>query len=359
MNLNDIFISLIPGFDPHAEVWGNTVGDILLTFVVFIALVVVFKLLQWLILFRLARLAKKTKTDIDDTLIDIVKSLRPQFYYFIAFALAIQILTLNTIASKIIAGLLIAWIVYQVVIAVQILIDYVLSKKLQHMDDAGDGSMIEMLGGLAKWALWVIALLLVLSNLGVNITSLVAGLGIGGLAIALAAQNILGDLFSSFSIYFDKPFKVGDHVVVGEHRGTVERIGIKTTRIRALQGEEIVISNQELTSTRVQNFKKLKERRITTSLGVTYQTSNEKLKRIPDIVKKIVDAEKGVRFDRMFFTTFADSALVFDLVYYVESSEMADFLVAQQNMNFKIKEAFEEEGIDMAYPTQTIFVAKS
>jgi len=198
----------------------------------------------------------------------------------------------------------------------------------------------------------------VLSNLGVNITSLVAGLGIGGLAIALALQSVLSDLFSSFSIYFDKPFQVGDYIIVGKHSGTVEKIGIKSTRIRASQGEEIVISNQELTSARVQNFKKLKERRNTTSIGVTYETSTDKLKKIPDIIKYIIEEEKNARFDRVYFTTFADSALVFDLVYYVKSDAYSVYLETQQNINFKIKEAFEKEGIDMAYPTQTIYLTK-
>ena len=168
----------------------------------------------------------------------------------------------------------------------------------------------------------------------------------------------MSDLFSSFSIYFDKPFKVGDYITTGKHSGTVEKIGIKSTRIRASQGEEIVISNQELTSARVQNFKKLKERRNTTSIGVTYETSTDKLKRIPGIIRHIIEEEKNARFNRVYFTTFADSALVFDLVYYVLSDEYSVYLETQQNINFKIKEAFEKEGIDMAYPTQTIYLAK-
>ena len=152
---------------------------------------------------------------------------------------------------------------------------------------------------------------------------------------------------------------MGDYIPVRKHSGTVEKIGIKTTRIRASQGEEIVISNQELTSARVQNFKKLKERRNTTSIGVTYETSTDKLKRIPGIIKQIIEEEKNARFSRVYFTTFADSALVFELVYYVLSDEYSVYLETQQNINFRIKEMFEKEGIDMAYSTQPLYIQKN
>lgn len=338
--------------------WGNTLNDYIIAVGIFIALIIVFKIIQWVILLRLAKLAEKTETDIDDTLITIVRSLRPGFYYFIAFFFATKSLAFTALTTTIINSLLLVWVVYQVIIALHILIDYVLAKKARFDGGKEGQGMMSMLGNIAKWSLWVVGGLLVLSNLGVNITSLVAGLGIGGLAIALALQSVFSDLFSSFSIYFDKPFQVGDYIVIGELSGTVEKIGIKTTRIKALQGEEIVIANQELTSTRVQNFKKLKERRISTSFGVTYETSTDKLKKISDIIKRIVEDEENVRFDRIYFTTFADSALVFDLVYYVMSDAYPVYLAAQENINFKIKEAFEKEKISFAYPTRTLYIEK-
>ena len=352
------FIDTLTGFDMSLSVLGNTLNDYIIAVGVFIVLTVVFKIIQWFILLRLAKFAEKTKTDIDDTFITIIRSLKPGFYYFIAFFLATKSLTFTALTTTVVNSLLLVWVVYQVIIALHILIDYALSKKARFDGGVEGQGMISMLGNIAKWSLWIVGGLLVLSNLGVNITSLVAGLGIGGLAIALALQNVLSDLFSSFSIYFDKPFQVGDYITTGKHSGTVEKIGIKSTRIRASQGEEIVISNQELTSARVQNFKKLKERRNTTSIGVTYETSTDKLKRIPGIIRHIIDEEKNARFNRVYFTTFADSALVFDLVYYVLSAEYSVYLETQQNINFKIKEAFEKEKIDMAYPTQTIYLAK-
>jgi small-conductance mechanosensitive channel len=198
----------------------------------------------------------------------------------------------------------------------------------------------------------------VISNLGVDITSLIAGIGIGGIAIALALQNILSDLFSSFSIYFDKPFKVGDFIVVGEHMGSVEKIGIKTTRVRSPQGEEIVIANQELTTARVQNFRRLERRRNLVTLGVTYETPLAKLKKVTGIIEDIINKQKDATFDRVHFQSFGDFSLNYQIVYYVESEEYGVFMDVQQAINFAIMEAFEKEGIEFAYPTQTLYLSK-
>ncbi|MCK5590629.1 MAG: mechanosensitive ion channel family protein, partial [Candidatus Pacebacteria bacterium] len=174
-----------------------------------------------------------------------------------------------------------------------------------------------------------------------------------------AFQNILEDLFSSFAILFDKPFKVGDFIVVGEHKGVVQKMGIKTTRLKSTGGEEIVISNKELTSARLQNFKKMKERRIGFNFGVTYETPTGKLKAIPGTVKDIIDSIEKARFDRSHFTQFDDSALTFETVYYVTTSDYVVYRDIQQEINLRIKELFEKDGIDMAYPTQTIYLNKS
>jgi len=348
-------------YDLGIEVFGNTVGEYLFALIVFIGLAIAFKLIQWIVLRKLAKLAEKTETDIDDTLVRIVKSLRPGFYFFIAFFFAAQSLTFTPIGGKVLSAILVAWVAFQVVVALQILIDYVIEKKFSDLDGDGepDNGIVSFMSGLIKAALWVVAVLMVLSNLGVNVTGLMAGLGIGGLAIAFALQGVFADLFAAFAIYLDKPFHIGDHIVVGKHRGTVGKIGIKSTRIRALQGEEIIISNQELTSTRVNNFKRLEERRITTQFGLIYDTPGDKLKKVPEVIKKIVDDEKMTRFDRVYFTAFGDSALLFDLVYYIESDDYEEYLKAQQTMNFKIIEEFEKLGVEMAFPTQTIHLEKS
>jgi small-conductance mechanosensitive channel len=236
------------------QILGNTVGNFIIALCAFLVFLFVFRIFQFIILRRLSLLAEKTKTDIDDTLIKIVKSLKPPFYSFIAFYFAVKFLTLGDTLSKVLDSLLLIWVVYQVIIATQILIEYIFVKVFKE-EDKGTKGAFGVIKNVVRALLWMLGVLIILSNLGVNITSLIAGLGIGGIAVAFAFQNILEDLFSSFAILFDKPFKVGDFIVVGEHKGVVQKIGIKTTRLKSLQGEEIVISNKELTSARLQNFK--------------------------------------------------------------------------------------------------------
>jgi small-conductance mechanosensitive channel len=336
----------------------NSLKDFLQALIIFFVLLAVLKVFQKIILSRLAKLAQKTKTDIDDTLIKIIKSIKPPFYFFLAFYVASQSLILTAFFQKAINIVLSIWIVYQIIIALQIFINYLIEKILQREKEKSSQQALKLIGKIARGVLWVLGILLILSNLGINITSLIAGLGIGGVAIALALQNILGDLFSSFAIYFDKPFVVGDYIVVGNHSGIVKNIGIKTTRLQALQGEEIVLSNNELTSTRVQNFKKLKERRIVFNFGVVYQTSLEKLKEINNLISSIIKKQSLTRFDRCHFIQFDDSALSFEVVYYVKSPDFAQYREIHQKILFEIKTAFEKEKISMAYPTQTIYLTK-
>jgi len=206
----------------------------------------------------------------------------------------------------------------------------------------------------AKVALWSLILLLTLDNLGVNITGLIAGLGIGGVAIALATQNILGDIFCSVAILLDKPFEVGDLVVIGEFRGIVEHIGIKTTRLRSLSGEQIVFSNADLIGSRIRNYKRMRERRVLFRIGVTYETPYEKLVKIPQIIREIIDEIPDVRFDRAHFRDYGDFALIFEVVYYVATGDYMLYMDRNQQINLEIFRRFAEEGISFAYPTQTI-----
>jgi small-conductance mechanosensitive channel len=194
--------------------------------------------------------------------------------------------------------------------------------------------------------------------LGYNVNSLIAGLGIGGIAVALAVQNILGDLFSSFTLLLDKPFQVGDYIVIGADSGTVERIGMKTTRIKSLQGEELIVPNAELTGTRIQNFKKMTKRRVVFLIGITYETPHDKIKKVNDIVASIVNKSEHAELDRVHFKEFGDFSLNFEVVFYVNSSVYAVYMDTRQEINFALKEKFDKEGISFAYPTQTLFVEK-
>jgi len=223
-------------------------------------------------------------------------------------------------------------------------------------DQGEDASTLDALGLIIQIAMWSILALIILDNLNVEINSLVASLGIGGIAVALALQNILGDLFASLSITLDKPFVIGDFVVVGEFEGDVEDIGLKTTRIRSLSGEELIFSNTDLLESRIRNYKRLEKRRISFTIGVVYGTPIEKLKKIPGMIKDIITPLENAEFDRAHFKTLGDFSLDFTVVYHVTVPAYASYLDIQQEINLEIYQQFEKEGIEFAYPTQTVML---
>lgn len=223
-------------------------------------------------------------------------------------------------------------------------------------DKAAAGS-IGIIRFVVRMLIWAMVLLLTLDNLGVDITALVAGLGIGGIAVALALQNVLGDLLASLSIALDQPFVLGDFVIVGEHMGTIEYIGIKSTRLRSLTGEQIVMSNADLLASRLRNYGRMRERRVQFALGVTYETPLEKLREIVPLIRRILEKRDGVRFDRAHFAKYGPYSLDFEVVYYVLSPDFGRYMDIQQDVNFQIHEAFEALGVEFAYPTQTLRVA--
>jgi small-conductance mechanosensitive channel len=213
------------------------------------------------------------------------------------------------------------------------------------------------LGGLMlilNLVLWTIGLLFLFDNMGYDVTAVVTGLGIGGIAVALAAQNILGDLFNYFVIFFDRPFEIGDFLVIDQKAGTVEHIGIKTTRLKSLSGEQLVFANSDLTAARIHNYKRMDRRRAVFKFGVTYQTPYEKLKEIPGIVRSVVEQQAEVTFDRAHFLSYTDSSLEFEVVYMVLSADFNRYADLQQAINLGIFKEFEAHGIEFAYPTRTI-----
>jgi small-conductance mechanosensitive channel len=210
---------------------------------------------------------------------------------------------------------------------------------------------------LARLVLIVIVALLVLDNIpGVEITALIASLGIGGIAVALAVQNILSDLFASLSIVLDKPFVVGDFIIIDQFMGTVEHVGLKTTRVRSLSGEQLVFSNSDLLGSRIRNYKRMAERRVVFTIGVTYQTPHEKLSWIPVLIREVVESKENTRFDRSHFSGYGDFALQFETVYYVLAADYNLYMDIQQAINLDIYQRFEAEGIAFAYPTRTLYL---
>ena len=218
--------------------------------------------------------------------------------------------------------------------------------------------LLFILKKVLQLVVYVFALVIILGVLGQDLSGIVVGLGVGGIAIALAIQNILSDALTAFSIYFDRPFELGDFVVVGDYAGTVTKIGIISTRIQLLQGEELVISNKNLISTSLRNFKKLKKRRIAFDIKVTYDTSTEKLKKIPEIIANILKDVKLADLDRVHFRQLDDFSLDFEVVYYIKTGDYNKYMDIQQQINYGILVEFEKEKIGLAYPTQKIFYVK-
>ena len=338
---------------------GNRIVDYLIFVGLFLAAFGTIKIFQHFILRRLREWAEKTATTIDDFLLKVIQRLILPLAYFGAFYLSVNTLSLHPLLKKIIdiIGMAIL-MVFAARLALSLMgygFNLYFAKKGK--DVTSDRSLTGILAVL-KVVVWALAIVVFLDNLGFKISAIIAGLGIGGIAIALAAQAVLGDLFSYFSILFDRPFEVGDFIILDQYLGTIEHVGIKTTRIRSLGGEQVILSNTDLTSSRVRNYKRMGKRRVVFKLGVIYQTSLEQLKVIPGLIEKIIKGVKDTTFDRAHFFSYGDFSLVFEIVYYVMSRDYNKYMDIQQEINFAIKKEFEARDIEFAYPTQTLYLNK-
>lgn len=313
---------------------------------------------------RAAYLAKRRPNPVTEGFVHLVDATSTLVLIVVAFALGAIQLDLPSKAEHAVRIAVIISVAIQAFLWGRVFIDIglkrlIAAKKLP--DGKPDPSLLSAMVPLkfiATLLLVAVVVLIALDNAGVDVTALVAGLGVGGIAVALAVQSILGDLFSAVSIVIDKPFVVGDFIIIGDKMGTVETIGLKTTRLRALSGEQLVFSNSDLLSSRIQNFKRMVERRVVITVGVTYQTSPEHLRTIPGIIREAVTRNKLTRFDRCHFVKFADSALNFELVYYVLDPDFNKHADIQQAVLLEIFERFTGAGIDFAYPTQTVYEYK-
>jgi small-conductance mechanosensitive channel len=221
-------------------------------------------------------------------------------------------------------------------------------------EDPSGATALSAIRFMARFLVWVAILLLVLGNLGFDITTLIASLGIGGIAVALAVQNILGDLFASLSILVDKPFVVGDFIIVGDLMGTVEKVGLKSTRVRSLGGEQLIFSNTDLLKSRVRNYKRMEERRVVFEFGVVYQSSTEQIEQIPEMVRDVITPVESTRFDRAHFKAFGESAFQFEVVYYVLSADYNVYMDIHQEIILTLLRRFRRQDIAFAYPTRTV-----
>ena len=304
----------------------------------------------------LKRLASKTKLEFDDLVINILDSLNWVFYLIVSVYVGVQFITLNPFVRRISDTLTAVVVGYFVIRGLEQVSDYLLIQLLgrSQKDDSQKKMILSLAQKLARFLIWVIAGALILQNLGYKVGALLGGLGIGGIAVAFALQNVLEDVFAYFSIYFDKPFQIGDFIVAGQDKGRVEYIGIKTTRLRTLQGEELIISNKDLTNARVSNFKRMQKRRVVTNLGVAYETPPRKLQKIPQLVEKILSQHPKAEFNRCYLVELADYALRFEIVYHVTSKDYQDYLEIQQLLNLELLKQLAKLGVEIAYPTQTI-----
>ncbi len=342
-----------------AEVAGNALWLWLLAVAAAVLVYGALRLVQKHLLKRLRGLSERTHTIADDVLVEVLRATKRFFVAVLAILLVSPLLELSGTAADLRRWLVVIALTVQVGLWGQRTVTVWLEIQRERLLDSDPGAVntLQGLSYLFRLALWAAVVLLMLDNLGYNVSALLAGLGIGGIAVALALQNVLGDLFASLSITLDKPFVTGDFIIVGDLLGTVSHVGLKTTRVTSLSGEQLVFSNSDLLASRIRNYKRMQERRVVFAFGVLYQTAVRELEEIPALVRRIVDDTENTRFDRAHFKEFGDSAYVFEVVYYVLQPDYNLYMDCQQRINLELCRAFEERGIEFAYPTRTLHVA--
>lgn len=346
--------------------WNQMIlGNSLLNWIIAIGIIIiaftVVRICRSIFIRKIKAWAAKTSNSLDDFFVMLAERTLFPLLYLGAVYLGVSYLKLSPGAAKIshIAVLLISTFFF--ITAITSSLNYFINNAISAKEDAGEKKkQARGIILIVNILVWILGIVFLVNNLGYDITSVITGLGIGGIAIALAAQTILGDLFSYFVIFFDKPFEIGDFIIVDDKMGTVEYIGVKSTHIRTLSGEQLICSNTNLTNSRVHNYKRMEKRRVVFSLGVVYETENGKMENIPAIIKQIIESQslasqKITQFDRAHFSGFGDFSLNFEVVYYILSADYNTYMDVQQKIYLSILKTFRAEGIEFAYPTQTLF----
>ncbi len=338
-------------FNNSLKMWVISIAVILISFFIL-------KILKKILIKKIGKFATRTKTIVDDIIVLLLKKINFLTLLFLSLFFGSLVLTLSTVAHQVIQSIVILVLLLQTAFWGNALITFSLEhyKKQRLGKDASEATTVVALGFIGKLLLFSIIILLALENLGIDITALVTGLGIGGIAVALAIQSILSDLFASLSIVLDKPFVLGDFIIIDDYLGTVEHIGLKTTRVRSLSGEQLIFANNDLLKSRIRNYKRMYERRVIFSLGVTYQTPYEKLSAIPGMIQDIIKKQEQIRFDRAHFKSYGNFSLNFEIVYWIQNADYNIYMDIHQTINLEIYRKFAEEGIEFAFPTQTIFI---
>lgn len=347
----------VPPFLTEATYLGNTplrwIIALLAGAAVYLALSTV---RRWLIK-RFAQRARENGRGFrpEDLLIALIGATRSWTLLAVGALVVLLILVIEPATALRLRQLITILLFIQVAIWGNRTIGYVTDLYAQNEEmDGGRKTSLAALSFVGRAVLYSLLLLVILDTLGIDVTALIAGLGVGSIAVALALQGLLGDLFASLSIVFDKPFEIGDFIVIDEFSGTVENIGLRTTRLRSLSGEQLVFANNDLLGSRIHNYKRMAERRVAFIVGVEYGTPKEKLERIPELIREAVEAIPETRFDRSHFSAFGAYSLDFETVYYVLSRDYALYMDVQQALYLRIYEEFEALGVSFAFPTQTI-----
>jgi small-conductance mechanosensitive channel len=341
---------------------GFTVGRLVMALIIFLVVLMLEYFARWLIrrilTKRLSNYYEQGATLIRLAVYVLIKETRR--YTFIVFALycGLKSLPFSERIDNFLDGFMTIVVLIQIAIwATSLLVRSIeRTKAKRKKEDPSSVSAFGLIAFFGRIAIWAVVLLTALHNLGFNITTFVAGLGVGGIAVAFALQNILADVFNSVAILLDKPFVVGDFIMVDDQIGTVENIGIKTTRVRSISGEQIVISNTDLLGSRIRNFKRMFERRVVFNIGVVYETPPEKLEMIGGMIREIIEGIEKARFDRSHFNAYGDFALNIETVYFVLEPDYTLYMDIQQKINLEIYRRFEAMGIVFAYPTQELIV---
>ncbi|TGY89814.1 mechanosensitive ion channel family protein [Marinicauda algicola] len=314
--------------------------------------------------FVIKRFARRDETALPAIFSRAISKIGSLFLLIVAIALTVRLFAVPETVDELITGLLVIAVVIQTALLGQEIAVSLLLRRAQRAGEAGSGLANAV--GVLKWLIigliWVLTFIILLDTAGIQVTALIAGLGVGGIAIGLAAQGIFSDLFASISILSDKPFKKGDFIIFGppggaQISGNVEEIGLRTTRIRALSGEQISVSNTDLLGERVHNYQRLERRRQVVPFGVLYQTPADIAEKIPQWVREDLEAIELLTFDRCHLIAFGDSSLNYELVFWVEAPEFVTFRDKTQEALLTIMRRFDAEGVDFAYPSRTLFLA--
>lgn len=314
------------------------------------------ELIKLLLVGRLRQWAKKTKSSWDDLLLEIIDRWDKKIIALISLMAAARIVSLAGSLTQFIQQTTMVGIGIYVGLSFHKVVDYVFTKySLQKKENntSFDPTILEFLRQVLKLIFWLVMILLILQNLGLEVSALVGGLGIGGLAVAFAIQNILSDIFSSISIYFDKPFGIGDYIQIGTDSGTVKKIGIKSTRLQTPRGEELIISNKELTQARVQNFKKLRSRRVSFTFYVEDKTTASKLENIPQLISSVLKGMEKVELVRVHLVDLGHTGPKFEVIYNFGSKDFGEYRDAHQTIMLKLLKTFEKEKIKIAHPVRS------